>query len=77
MAIFPYYDVADQYWNYTENQVKWLAAIQYLMIALNLGTLTWLIINAVTILIKQRKYNVLPLVNFYCLTAMLVVFRTV
>ena len=45
------------------------------MIALCLATLVWLLYNAWKILVKQQKYRVLPLANFYALAFALILFR--
>ena len=52
MAIFPYYDKMVASGQYSEKELKWLAACQYLMVAMGVFTFVWLFHNAVTILIK-------------------------
>ena len=52
-----------------------IAIIQWILILLCLFTLAWIIYNAVTILVKQKKYKVIPLSNFYFLACLLILFR--
>ena len=77
MAIFPYYDDMEAQTEFTVAQVRTLAALQYLMIMFALATLVWIFYNALNILYRQRKYQVLPLVNIYCIATSLVIFRIV
>ena len=77
MAILPRHDHLVEKGTYSASEMRWIAFCQYLMIASCLFTLTWLLYNAKTILIKQRKCKVLPLVNFYTLATLLVLVRIV
>ena len=75
MAILPWHDKLVDEGHYTREEMRKIAAAQYVMIALCLITLVWLIYNAVSILIKQGKYRVLPLSNFYAFAFMAVISR--
>ena len=75
MAIFPGADQGLVKKNYTDEQILGIAICQWIMIALCLAALSWLVYNIVTILVKQKKYKVLPLLNFYILATFLIVFR--
>ena len=75
MAIFPWYDNKEVTKHFSPTELGWLAFLQYLMVALCLATLGLIVLNGVTILVKQGKYNVIPLVNFYLLATLLVICR--
>ena len=78
MAILPYHHwLVEVKKVYSKSEMRWIASCQWLMIALSLFTLAWLVYNIVMILVKQRKCKVLPLVNFYVLSVILVVTRIV
>ena len=77
MGLFPYYDYLLNEGVFTKEQLRWIAVTQYLMIATCVATLAWICYNIVTILYRQRKHRVIPLVNFYALATMLVLFRMV
>ena len=75
MAILPMSDELVEAGYYTKEQMRWIAFVQYSMIALCLATLAWLMYNAWKILVKQKKCKVLPLANFYALAFALILFR--
>ena len=75
MAIFVWSDEMIDTGYYNDKEVEVLVCIVYVMLAMGFVTLGWLLYNAVTILWKQKKYKVLPLVNFYLLALLLVLFR--
>ena len=77
MAILPWHDKMVEDGSYTEEEMLWISITKYSMIVLCLATLAWLLYNAWTILIKQGKYDVLPLTNFYALALLLILFRIV
>lgn len=60
----------------TEDQIMILAICQYVMTSLCLIVLCWLLYNTFTILVKQKKYKVLPLLNFYVLAIPMMLCRT-
>ena len=75
MAIFPYYQIMEDTNCYSKAEITRLAVAQYLMVAMCLATLAWLLHNVVTILVRQKKYKVLPLLNFYIIAGSLLIFR--
>ena len=77
MAIFPFYDEMEEKLEFSNSQMRTLAALQYLMIIFAVATLVWIFLNALNILYRQKKYQVLPLVNIYCIATFLVIFRIV
>ena len=77
MAIFPKQDEVVDHSDLTESWMRWFNFFQCLMIIFALATLVWIVYNAWNILIKQKKYAVLPLTNFYVLATLLVLFRIV
>ena len=50
-----------------------MAAYQYILMVLTVAILVWLAMNAWKILIKQKKWTVLPLMIFYTLAFLLIV----
>ena len=60
---------------FTSQQLVWIAVAQYFMLIVSLVTLSWIFINIWRILIKQRKYKVLPLMSFYTAAVLNVIFR--
>ena len=75
MALFPGADKSIIKRFFTDKEIKWFAAFQWLLIVACILNLAWLLYNAVIILYKQEKYRVLPMANFYFLATLLVVFR--
>ena len=72
MAIFPGLDEFSAAHKFNQTQTNWLAATQFIVVIFNTAVLVWLGCNARTILIKQGKYRVLPLLIFYSVATLLV-----
>ena len=77
MAFLPGHDELIEEGYFTSDQLKWIAAYQYILMVLTLAMIVWLAINAWKILIKQKKWNVLPLLIFYILAFLLLVIDSV
>ena len=75
MAILPGLDAFAEQYGYSDAQKNWIAASQYLMIALILFVLAWLLYNAWNLLIRRGKYKVVPLIIFYIVAITLVLER--
>ena len=75
MALLPGLDRAAEYEGLSEDEKKWIAACQYLVILIEVGVLGWLIYNVWNIVYKQGKYKVPSILTFYILAAMLILFR--
>ena len=67
MAFLPGHDFMLAMDLLTESQLKYLAASQYIIALLIVLTSAFWGYNFVTIIIKKRKYKVLPLLVFYVL----------
>ena len=75
MAIIPYLDKLAEDENFTGTQKRTIAACQYIVATCTVLVLFWLARNIWTILVKKRKYKVLPLFIFYALGTILIMFR--
>ena len=60
---------------FSDAQIKWLAACQYLILLVELLVFGWLIYNILSILVRQGRYKSLPLLTFYMLATVLLVVR--
>ena len=76
MTILPWHDRAD-YLSVTEEELKWFALSQYLMFALCIAMLCWVMRNIYFILYKQGRFRVLPMLVFYVLSTMLITVRAI
>mmetsp|Transcript_25144 Transcript_25144/g.31544 ORF Transcript_25144/g.31544 Transcript_25144/m.31544 type:complete len:98 (+) Transcript_25144:8-301(+) len=72
MAILPGHDELAAAGTYSEKQLLWISLSQGILILLTILSLLWLCMNVYKILYRQRKWKVLPLVNFYVLAALLI-----
>ena len=80
MGATPYLDELSEWmqqhgYSLTDSEKAMIATCQYMVTLLILLSLFWLLRNAWVILIKNRKYTVLPLLTFYVLAFLLIVFR--
>ena len=75
MGATPYLDKLSDWMPLTDSEKAMIATCQYMVTLLILLSLFWLLRNAWVILIKNRKYTVLPLLTFYVLAFLLIVFR--
>ena len=75
MATLPGYDAFAEENNLSSNSKSCIAASQYIVIVSALLILIWLGYNIVTILGKQRKFRVLPLLVFYTVGTILTLSR--
>ena len=75
MAILPGLDEMVAEYGFTDSDKRCIAASQYVISIFFMIVLAWLSYNIWTILIKQRKYRVLPLLTFYIVATLLVLNR--
>ena len=75
MATLPGYDAFAEENKLSSNSKSCIAASQYIVIVSALLILIWLGYNIVTILGKQRKFRVLPLLVFYTVGTILTLSR--
>ena len=73
MAVLPYHDelIGSDAPPFTQAQLQWLAACQYLTAIGALVVASGLVYNVWKFLIRQARYKVLPLVTFYVLALLL------
>ena len=77
MSILPLHDRLLDQGIFSKQELAWIAAAQYFMIIISFLTFSWIVVNVWRILIKQRKYKVLPLLSFYTAAALNVILRLV
>ena len=78
MAIIPYHDELlgkVDTGEITEAQVVWLTVMQYWLTFIFILLLVFVLYNFWNFIIKQGKYHNQPLLMFYILTILLIVFR--
>lgn len=75
MAILPYHDKLLDQGTYTESQLAWIAFCQYLETAIVIAVSIFYSINVWCILLKQKKFEVVPLMVFYILALPLICLR--
>ena len=75
MAILPHLDEFAEKFGLSHDQKVIIAITQWSTLAYGAIVLAWLIWNVWTILIKNRKYQVLSLTTFYVVAGTLILFR--
>ena len=69
-------ELATKY-GYSQVQIRVIAANLYFILLIGLLVLLWLMRNIWTILVKQGKFKVLPLLTFYIVATTLILIRIV
>ena len=77
MAILPGLDELATQYGYNQVQKRVIAANLYFVFLCGLLVLLWLMRNIWTILVKQGKWKVLPLLIFYIIATTLIVVRLI
>ena len=77
MAILPWHDKLVKDSVYTEEEMRWLALSQYVMLLLCLALLGWVLRNIWVILYMQGRFRVLPMLVYYVLATLQIIVRAI